>query len=191
MHKEIFSALAMILTFVAFVPYIRSIRSGKTKPHVFSWLIWGLTTFIVFLAQLAGRGGVGAWPIGISGVITFYIAFIACMQRSDLAITRVDWAFLTAALSALPFWFFTADPLWAVVILTAVDMAGFGPTFRTAWARPHDERVGFFGLFAVRNLIAIFALEHYSVTTVLFPAAVGFGCVLLVAFILYRRRIAV
>jgi hypothetical protein len=189
MYKEIFSAIATILTFVTFVPYIRSIRSGKTKPHAFSWLIWGLTTLIVFLAQLAGRGGVGAWPTGISGVITLYIAFIAFSQRADRAISKADWAFLVAALSALPFWFITSDPLWAVVILTAVDVVGFCPTFRSVFFHPHDESVGFFGLFAVRNLIAIFALEHYSTTTVLFPAAVGFGCLLLMVFILYRRRL--
>ena len=53
MYKTIFSATAIALTFAAFLPYIRSIRSGKTKPHVFSWVIWGLTTFVVFLAQLA------------------------------------------------------------------------------------------------------------------------------------------
>lgn len=65
--KMIFSGLAIILTFVAFVPYVRSILQGQTKPHVFSWIIWGTTTLIVFLAQLEAHGGVGAWPIGISG----------------------------------------------------------------------------------------------------------------------------
>jgi hypothetical protein len=34
--KESFSAAAILLTFAMFVPYIRSIRSGRTKPHAFS-----------------------------------------------------------------------------------------------------------------------------------------------------------
>jgi hypothetical protein len=50
--------------------YIHSIQQGTTKPHVFSWVIWGSTTFVVFLAQLADKGGAGAWPIGVSGIIT-------------------------------------------------------------------------------------------------------------------------
>ena len=65
MSKEFLSAIAIALTLIAFLPYIRSILRGKTKPHVFSWLIWGTTTFVVFLAQLADEGGVGAWPITI------------------------------------------------------------------------------------------------------------------------------
>jgi hypothetical protein len=40
----------------------------------------------------------------------------------------------------------------------------------------------------VRNLLAILALEHYSMTTVLFPAAVGLGCIALVAMVAYRCK---
>lgn len=49
--KLVLSVIAIVLTLVAFIPYIISILSGMTKPHVFSWVIWGITTFIVFLAQ--------------------------------------------------------------------------------------------------------------------------------------------
>ena len=82
MSKELLSAAAIILTFALFIPYIRSIHLGKTKPHVFSWVIWGLGTLIVFFAQLAGRGGIGAWPIGVSGIITSYIALLAYLSTS-------------------------------------------------------------------------------------------------------------
>jgi hypothetical protein len=188
MYKQIFSTAAIALTFAAFLPYIRSIQRGETKPHVFSWVIWGLTTFIVFFAQLAGRGGIGAWPIGVSGAISIYIALLAYLQRADIAITKTDWAFFFAALSALPFWFIISDPLWAVVILTAVDIIGFGPTMRRALDHPHEERIGFFAIFVIRNLLAILALEHYSLTTVLFPAAIALACLLLICLVAYRRH---
>jgi hypothetical protein len=100
----------------------------------------------------------------------------------------MDWGFFGVALAALPCWYFTSNPLSAVVILTGVDLAGFGPTFRSAHARPRDERMGFYALAAVRNLLAILALEHYSLTTILFPAAVGIGCVALVVMVAYRRK---
>jgi len=51
--KEFFSAIAILLTFVAFIPYIRSILQGKTSPHAFSWIIWASVTFIVFPAATA------------------------------------------------------------------------------------------------------------------------------------------
>jgi hypothetical protein len=188
-YKEIFSALAIVLTFVAFFPYIRSIRRDQIKPHVFSWIIWGSTTFIVFLAQLEDGGGVGAWPIGVSGVITIYVASLAYLKKADTSITRIDWLFFLSAMGSLPLWYFTSEPLSAVVILTTVDLMGFGPTIRKAYSHPHEENPVFFSLFLARNLIATVALEQYSLTTVLFPAAIAGACLLLIVMITYRRRI--
>ncbi len=189
MYKEFFSAVAIALTFMAFLPYIRSILQNKTKPHIFSWLTWGSVTFVVFLAQLADKGGAGAWPIGISGIITIYIAFLAYMKKSDITITRTDWVFFILAMTALPLWYLTADPLWVVVILTTVDVLGFGPTVRKAYIHPNEEQLTFYVIIAARNLIAILALEHYSPTTVLFPAALTIACLLFVLIVIYRRRI--
>ena len=187
-YKEILSAIAIALTFAAFVPYIRATINGSTKPHVFSWVIWGTTTFVVFLAQLEGKGGVGAWPIGVSGIITIFIAFLAYLKRADITVTKTDWLFFVSAMASLPLWYLTSDPLWAVVILTTVDALGFGPTIRKAYRFPHSESLLFFALFATRNLLVIMALEHYSVTTVLFPAVIAAACVLLMTLLTYRRR---
>lgn len=188
-YKEILSATAIVLTFVAFIPYIRAIINGGTKPHVFSWMIWGSTTFVVFLAQLEGKGGVGAWPIGVSGSITIFIAILAYCKRADITITKIDWIFLCAAMSALPLWFATSDPMWAVVILTTVDIFGFAPTVRKVYYHPHSESMLHFALFGTRNLTVILAIENYSVTTVLFPAVIAAACMFLITMMTYRRRI--
>lgn len=187
--KIAFSSIAIILTFMAFVPYIQSILAGVTKPHVFSWIIWGTTTVIVFFAQLDAKGGIGAWPIGVSGAITTFIAILAFLKRSDISITRTDWIFFIAALASLPFWYFTSDPLWAVVVLTSVDLLGFGPTIRKAYAFPHQENIPFFLLFMARNTFALMALEHYSLATMLFPLSVSSACFLLLIMVSYRRTV--
>jgi len=188
MTRELLSATAILLTFAAYLPYIRAIHRGETKPHAFSWVIWGCTTVIVFTAQLAEGGGIGAWPTGLSGLITFYVAALAHVKRGDRSITRLDWLFLAAALSALPLWAATSDALWAVVILTLVDLAGFGPTVRKAYTRPREEQLAFFAIMLVRNVISAIALEHYSVATLLFPLAIAAACALFVPLVLIRRR---
>ena len=187
-YKELLSVTAIALTFIAFLPYIRSIMQAKTKPHVFSWVIWGSTTFVVFLAQLSDKAGAGAWPIGVSGVITMYVAFLAYIQKSDCTITRTDWLFFIVAMTSLPLWYLTSDPLWAVAILTVVDVIGFGPTFRKAYSYPFEEQLTFFALMATRNFISIMALEHYSLTTILFPATTAVACLLFILMVTYRRR---
>jgi len=187
--KQVFSALAIALTLVAFYPYIRGILQGSVKPHVFSWVIWGSATFVVFLAQLQAGAGVGAWPIGLSAGITASIAVLAFLKRSDVTVTRIDWFFFLSALSSLPLWYFTENPLWAVVVLTTVDLLGFGPTVRKVYDFPHSESLVFFGMFMLRNLLVVAALERYSVTTWLFPVAVAVACGLLITLMAVRRRV--
>jgi hypothetical protein len=186
--KQLVSGIAIALTFIAFLPYIWTILRGDTRPHVFSWVIWGSVTFVVFLAQLADRGGVGAWPIGVSGLITIYVAVLAYLKKSDNSITGKDWWFLIIAMMALPAWYLTSDPLWAVVILTVVDLAGFGPTFRKAFNLPHEENLTFFVIITLRNILVIIALEHYSVATILFPAATAVACVVFILMVMLRRK---
>lgn len=188
MVKEVASFAAIALTFVIFWPYIRSTRSGAILPHAFSWIIWTLVTLSVFFAQLAGGAGQGAWAIGLSGLLTAYVAGLAWVRRATLGITVSDYLFLGGALTALPAWWLTDDPLSAVVILTAVDLSGFGPTVRRAWSHPEREQVSFYAMAALRNTLVIAALEQTTITTALFPAAVGVGCVLLCMFVLARRR---
>jgi len=185
--KEFFSATAIILTFIAFIPYIRSIQQGKTIPHAFSWIIWASDTFIIFLAQLADKGGLGAWPIGVSGIITLYVAMLAYSKKSDLTITTTDWLFFISALTAIPFWYFTSSPLWAVLILTTIDLLGFAPTFRKSYQYPYSEQLTFYAIIASRNIFSIFALENYSLTTLLFPAATALACILFIQMVSIRR----
>lgn len=186
--NEVLSAVAIALTLAMFYPYLRGIIAGTTRPHVFSWVIWGTATLVVFIAQVHAGGGVGAWPIGVSGTLSSLVAVLSYIKRADIAITRTDWLFFATAMTALPLWYLTSDPTWAVVVLTVVDLLGFGPTVRKSYHAPHSESLGFYGMFGLRNTFALLALESYSVATVLFPAAVSAACVLLMLLIFIRRR---
>lgn len=187
--KEVLGVIAIVLTLVAFIPYLRSIWQGRTIPHVFSWIIWGATTSIVFIAQLQEKGGAGAWPTGMSAVITLLVAVSAYRCKADYSITRTDWLFVVAAMTALPLWYVTSDPFWAVLVLTTVDALGFGPTIRKVYHFPFEEQALLYGIFAISNGLAIMALENYTAATVLFPAATGAACLMLITLIGYRRQV--
>jgi hypothetical protein len=189
MPKTLSSAVAIALTVALFYPYIRSIFAGVTKPHTISWVIWGIGTSTVFAAQLVDGAGIGAWPIGLSALITCYVALISWTRKSDLTITLTDWACLVAAVIAVPIWFATSSPIWAVLILTAIDVIGFGPTVRKVTSKPFEEPLWFYLLGATRNTFVIAALERYSPTTVVFPLVVGLACLLLALYIAVRRKV--
>ncbi|PJZ44781.1 hypothetical protein [Leptospira brenneri] len=185
--RSFVTVIAVFLTFYAYIPYIKGIRFGNIRPHVFSWIIWGVTTFIVFFAQIAGNGGVGSFPIGVSGIITFLVAFFAYRKRGDIEITHSDWFFFGLALSSLPFWFYFSDPLAAVVVLSLADILGFVPTFRKGYILPNSEPLGFYLIFLFRNILAMFALAEWNVTTLLFPGSAGIACVVFVVMVKIRK----
>lgn len=177
-----------MMTLANFYPYIRGVLRGGIRPHMFSWVVWGTATLLVFVAQLQAGAGAGAWSSGVSAALTLAIAVLAWRQRSDLAIKRLDWAFFLVAMSSLPLWYFTADPTAAVVLLTVVILLGYGPTLRKIHHHPNSESIVFFAAFVLRNALVVLAMEQWSLATLLFPCAVSSAGLVVIATIVTRRR---
>lgn len=186
--KPWLGAGAILVSSYAFLPYIWSAYKKRVQPHVFSWVIWGMTTTIVFFAALEAGGGIGVWAMCYSGAMAWLIALIAFIRRGDTEITRLDWSFFGAAFLSLPLWYFTDDPLWAVIVLTAVDLLGCGPTIRKVHAAPHGESIQFFALGVLNYILVIAALEAYNLATMLFPISIMCACTAVVAIAIIRRR---
>ena len=98
----------------------------------------------------------------------------------------LDYVFLLLALLAIPIWLLTANPLWAVILITLVDIFGFGPTLRKAYYYPEQENRNFYLLFFIRCIFVILALETYSLTTILFPSAIGLSCLSMTLMLMFR-----
>ena len=187
-YSEIFASIAIVLTLVSFYPYIRSIQKGETKPHYFSWIIWGLTTTLSSFTQLADSGGVGAYSVFIAGIICFYIAYLAYQQKRDYTIDRGDLITFYVALGSLVVWYITSNPLWTALILTMVDSIGFIPTFKKSYNYPWEEHIGFYLLISVKNLFSIVAMENYTITTTIFLWVINILSVFFIFFLLWRRK---
>jgi hypothetical protein len=186
--KPYLATIAILLTFLSFIPYIAAILRNKTKPHAFSWVIWSVSTITVFIAQVYSGAGVGALSLGLSGLITLIIAILAYCKKSNDVITKMDWIFLCIALFAIPLWFFTADPLYSVIILTGVDLIGYLPTFKKSYRKPFEESAMVFFIMLISSAFSLAALENYSLTTMIFQTALIIGNALLIVMILVRRR---
>jgi len=184
--KDIFAAIAMAGTTTNWVIYTRSILRGKTRPHVFSWLIWALLMLTGAAAQYAGGAGTGALPTAYSGLFCTFITVLS-LFRGEKHITRSDWIIFICAFSAIPAWVLTRDPLAAALIITLVDAAGFYPTFRKSWAKPEEEYPVTYFIGGTVAVFTLCALERYSLTTALYPLSLVLTHYLLVAMLFLRR----
>jgi hypothetical protein len=62
--KQLLSTLAIAVSATSYFPYLWSIAKGRTKPHAFSWAVWGLLTGVAYLAQISEEAGprrLGHW----------------------------------------------------------------------------------------------------------------------------------
>jgi len=186
-YKVVLGVIAVLIALAGYVPYFRDIFRGKTKPHAFSWLIWASLTGIAFFGQIFDKGGAGAWVTGFTALVSFVI-FILAIGRGEKNITSSDKWSLGGAVIALVLWFLTHNPLGSVILITLIDALGFYPTFRKSYYKPDEETMLTFFLSGLKFVIAIIALENYSVVTYLYPASLVLMNFIFVGLLVVRRR---
>jgi chromate transport protein ChrA len=178
--------LATIIGLASYVAYFRDIFANKTKPHVFTWLIWGILTAVAFVAQLVANGGPGAWVNGTSAIICLIVAALG-LKYGKKNIKPVDILCLILALVAILWWIFTNDPLFSVILVTIADILGFIPTFRKAYYRPHEETISTYLLSSTKYVISLFALTSFTAITAIFPFYLIFANTIFAIFSQIRR----
>ena len=166
--KVIIGLIAVLLTFVGYVPYLKDTIKGKTKPHVYSWFIWGFVSLLIFVLQFSGKGGAGSFVTLAAGIVCL-ITFTVALRNGTKDITRTDTAFFILALIALVIWIFAKQPLISIILLSTIDMLGFIPTIRKSWHKPHTETLFSYVLNTFRFGLAIYALQTYTIVTSLYP----------------------
>ncbi|CAN5327082.1 hypothetical protein BH11PSE11_BH11PSE11_29150 [soil metagenome] len=186
MDKEILGAISVAAGLIGSFWYWRSIHAGQSRPHLFSFLVWSILAAIAAVAQISSGAGPGAW-ISICTAIIGIITTIWACSAGEKNITRGDWISLTFALSAIPLWMATKNPLWAIAIVSLIDCAGFYPTMRKSWDRPDQENMAAWSLNVVKLGIALPAMNELTLVTALYPASFLVLNALFVCMCLLRR----
>ncbi len=187
MIHHAFAFLSLLTLTIAYILYLRGIFYHGIKPHMFSWLIWCILTGIAFFAQYTSGAGAGAFAAGYSSIISFFI-FILSLFKGEKHITKSDYVALSAALISIPIWRMTHQPLYAIIMITCIELFAFWPTFRKTWIRPYQESISLYILSAIKSIFVLLALQDYNWVTVLYPFALIFTNGIFAALVMYRRK---
>jgi len=87
---SIYGAAGAVFAVISLVPYLISIISGRTKPHIFTWILWTLLTFIVWAIQFADGAGAGAWATLVTAILSLVIVVFS-FKNGHKNITKTDW----------------------------------------------------------------------------------------------------
>ncbi len=183
----ILGSLGSVSIAASFILYTLFAVHGKTKPHVFTWLIWTITHGLAASAVFDGGGGwFAALPLFFAAGLSLFIVFLG-LKYGSLTVTKLDIAALAAASAAILIWWKLDNPVLAVMIVAIIDLIGFIPTYRQSLHNPYTEPLSTWILYIIGNCLALTALSVYNVETTFYISTMIAASTLL-TFIIVKKR---
>ncbi len=186
-YKILFTVLGILLAAAGYINYVFHIFQGQTRPHFFSYFLWGVAEITIFAIQLLGGAGIGAWVTGFNAFACLGIATVA-LVKGDRQFNKSDWTSLIASILALVLWALTKNPLIAVLFLILSDAIAYSITFRKTYHKPYSETLISYFLSWCKSVLALLALRNYVLSNWLFLGYLIIANISFIILTLLRRR---
>ncbi|HAG52331.1 MAG TPA: hypothetical protein DCL21_00920 [Alphaproteobacteria bacterium] len=179
-----FAILANTITVLNTIIYIYSIYKGKTKPHTFTWFNWTILSAITAYAQFSVNGGLSTWIFAFSALTMFLVTIIS-LFKGVKKIAKSDWFAFLIALTIIPIWYTTKNPVLALVLIMVIDIFSYFPTVRKSWIKPFSEPASVYFLAVLNSALTVVSIAEPTLSNTFYPAFVvlldlGFMLMLLI-----------
>lgn len=167
-----FIILAILLRASGTLSYLISVLRGQTKPHMISWFFWGLAPMMAFFAQWQEQGTISpqAWVTFALGLGPFLILGASLVKnKPDWSFTRLDIVCAILAATGLILWQLTDNPMLALVLGMAADLAAGIPTVLKAYRDPESEHAPAYFISTAAMVITLLTITEWSFFTYIFP----------------------
>lgn len=185
--KDILATIAVLLTFVAYIPYYRDILKGKTHPHIYSWSLWGLLTVLIVALQIKGDAGPATWVTVAAGLLCIGVVFLS-LRSGKKDITTSDTITAILSLIAIGFWLIADQPIISIILVIIADMLAFIPTVRKSWHKPYSETLSLYITNSIRFFLALAAVETYTFLSASWIVTWAVGNALFSIMLVIRRK---
>jgi len=182
----LFGYLTAVTFLIGFVPYVRDILRGKTKPERMTWFVWSVMGIISFSSILANDGG---WGLILPGTDTLavIIVFILSIKRGVGGLLRRDIIALVVSGLGLAAWAATDEPVVALLVNIGIDLAGAYLTVIKTYLSPHSELLFAWLMGTLSGVLSLFAVS-WTPDQLIYPVSFLLVDVSIVAAILLGRR---
>ena len=160
--------LSGIITLVSFVPYIKSIFDGKTKPERASWIIWATLSLVAFFPQLYKGASYSLFMTGAAAVGDFFI-FILSIKYGIGGLLKRDIIAVIGLILGLYLWHITKEAAFALYIVILVDSIGAVLTIIKTYQYPESENVSSWWLTLIGAVLACIAVGSLNIFLLSFP----------------------
>lgn len=180
---SILSVIAGVLFIAGFIPYIRAILAGETKPAKASWLIWASLDTITIVGMYV-QNSLNSQIIG--AMTGAWIVTALAVKYGVSGWTKVDKFCIAGAVIGIVLWKMFSNPNLGIATSASVCFLGSIPTFVSAWKDPSKEDKIAWTIFWVSCVCAMLAIPKLTFEDVCQPLSF-FLVETIMMFILYIR----
>lgn len=181
--KYVLTLIAGGLFLLGFIPYIRAILRGETKPAKASWMIWA-TLDTITIAGMYFKDSINGQIVG--AVIGAWIVVILALKYGTRGWTNLDRYCLAGAMLGIALWVVFDNPTIGIVVSNIVVFLGAIPTFKSAWIDPRLEDKTAWTIYWLSCVCAVLAIPAWTLSDATQPITF-FVIETVMMYILYIR----
>lgn len=157
--QNVLSVIAGVLFIVGFIPYIRAILVGTTKPAKASWIIWASLDTIT-IAGMCVQNSLNGQIFG--AVAGAWIVVALALKYGSSGWNWLDKFCLMGAVLGIILWKAFDSPTFGIITSNSVVFLGSIPTFVSAWKDPNKEDKLGWTIFWVSCICAVAAIPKFT-----------------------------
>ena len=165
-----FVIVGVVIALIGGMGYVIDTLNGKAKPNRVTFLLWAISTFIAFFAQI--KQGVGVQALltlsgGLIALMTFIASFLN--KKAYWKITSFDIACGIFSALALILWQITKVGNTAIALSIVADILAAIPTLVKSHRYPHTENAPAYLACTIAAVLTILTITHWSFENYAWP----------------------
>jgi hypothetical protein len=182
-----FALISLSIALYAEITYLIAVLKKEVRPHIFTWIIWTVLSWIAVAAQFSDNAGIGIITMVFIALFCPIIVILS-LKYGTKDITKFDKIILAMSLISIVPWLITKEPLLSVVMICVIEIMAMIPTARKSWNDPWGENLKSYFAGTINFILSVFALTNFSFVTAAYPLAIVLVHSSLITLCLYRRR---
>jgi hypothetical protein len=168
------------------IPYVRDTVYGSTRPHRWTWLIWGVLAVVACISQRADGASWSILMAATQAVLTGLV-FLVAIRHGEGGMSWIDVSLIAVACAGVVGWMVADEPLVAVGCVIVADLSAAAMMTPKAYRDPGSETLTMYALAGVGGALAAGAVGELDVSLLLYPA---YYCAvnIALALLIYARR---
>jgi len=185
--KYALGIVAGIVSFLAYIIYIRSIVKGESKPNRVTWWIWTFMGLVLAVSYYYSGAVNTIWAPIVEFIGPLIISLLAIKYGEGGVRDKTDLLCLAGGILSIILWIIFNSPVVALVTNLVIDAFALVPTIKKSYLRPDGENFwAWFGT-GMGDTINLFAIEKRTFGVIAYPVYMLLADVIIIVILFFGK----